>query len=71
MITVMATVIISIATSLVVAALVTILGCYGFKVYIEREINRILDEEGLRTEKHVLEMINLAKKSIRNTHLNK
>lgn len=68
---VMTTIIISIATSLVVAALVTIWGCYKFKVYIESEINRILDEEGVRTETHVLEMIERAKCLIRNAHSDK
>ena len=63
------TIIISAATSIIVAAFITILGCYGFKVYIEKEVNRILDEEGMRTEKHILEVIELAKKSIRNAHI--
>ena len=65
------TIIISMATSLVVAAFVTILGCYGFKFYIEKEVNPMLDEEGLRTEEHVLEVIAQAKESIRNASINK
>lgn len=65
------TIIISAATSLIVAAIITFLGCYGFKVYIEREVNRILDEEGLQTEKHVLDVIDLAKRSIRDAYSNK
>lgn len=68
---VITTIIISVATSLVVAALVTTLGCYGFKVYIERQINRILDENDSIIDEHVQEVIELAKESIRNAHINK
>lgn len=64
-------IIISMATSLIVAAIVTFLGCYSFKIYIEREVNRILDEEGIQIEEHVIEVIGMAKKSIRDAYLNK
>lgn len=68
---VMTTIIISIATSLVVAALVTILGCYGFKIYIEREINRILDENDSIIDKYIAGVIELVKNSIRDAHIDK
>lgn len=56
---------------MIVAAVIAILGCYGTKIYIEKEVNRILDEEGMRTEEHVLEMIETAKKLIGDTCVNK
>lgn len=68
---VITTIIISCATSMIVAAVIAILGCYGTKIYIEKEVNRILDEEGMRTEEHVLEMIETAKKLIGDTCVNK
>lgn len=70
-IVVITTVIISMAVSFIVAGIVTLLGLYGYKCYNEKEINRILDEEGVRTEEHILEIIKQAKESIRNAHFDK
>ena len=55
----------------ITTVIITLLGLYGYKCYNEKEINRILDEEGVRTEEHILEIIKQAKESIRNAHFDK
>ena len=58
--TVIVVAIISVAISIITAASVTILGCCSFRVYMEREINRVGEV-----------IIEQAKKSIRDAYLNK
>lgn len=69
--TVVAIVAISIGTSIITASAVTILGCYSFKIYIEKELARILDEEYEFTKEHVEKVIEMAKDSIKKAYSNK
>lgn len=58
--TVIVAVIISVATSIITAALVTFLGCCSFRVYMEKEMNHIGEA-----------IIEQARESIRDAYLNK
>ncbi len=58
--TVIVAAIVSAVTSIITAAFVTFLGCCSFRVYMEKEMNRVGEA-----------IIEQAKESIRNTYLNK
>ncbi len=68
---VMFTIAISTVTSIITAAFITIIGCWLFRNWMEKEMNRMLDEEGIRTDKHIIEITTAITKSIRNTNLDK
>lgn len=58
--TVIVAAVISVATSIITAAFVTVLGCCSFRAYMEREIDHVGDV-----------IIEQAKRSIRDAYLNK
>lgn len=66
---VMFTIAISTVTSIITAAFITIIGCWLFRNWMEGEINRMLDEEGIQTDKHLIEITAAIIESIRNTNL--
>ena len=66
---VMFTIDISTVTSIITAAFITIIGCWLFRNWMEGEINRMLDEEGIQTDKHLIEITAAIIESIRNTNL--
>lgn len=58
-------------TSIKTAAFITIIGCWLFRNWLEGEMNRMFDEEGIRTDKHIFEMTAAITELTRNTSLNK
>lgn len=67
----MFTIAISTVTSIITAAFITFIGCWLFRNWMEGEMNRMLDEEGIRTDNHIIEITTAITKSIRNTNLGK
>lgn len=68
---VMFTIAVSTVTSIITAAFITIIGCWLFRNWLEGEMNRMFDEEGIRTDKHIFEMTAAITELTRNTNLNK
>lgn len=62
---------ISIVVSIITAAIITIIGCWLFRNWVEKEMNRMLDEEGMRTNKFIMEMNAAMMESIRNAYFQK